>query len=135
MRCKVLTSCHFPGNVRELENCIRRTATLANADRLVADDFACRQDECLSAVLWRKPADSTDGFVPLPIGRGASYGKPPPPAPPATAGAQNRATAPAAERAPGRIGAADEPETDRERWSRPWKPPAGSRPRRHAFSD
>ena len=76
----VLTSCYFPGNVRELENCVRRTATLANADRLVADDFACRQDECLSAVLWKKPAGSTDGFVSLPIGRSASYGKSPRPA-------------------------------------------------------
>src|SRR5271166_5284682 len=71
----VLTSCYFPGNVRELENCIRRTATLANSDRLVSGDFACRNDQCLSAVLWRRPADSNDGFVPLPIGRGASYGK------------------------------------------------------------
>ncbi|MGA2779028.1 MAG: nif-specific transcriptional activator NifA [Steroidobacteraceae bacterium] len=71
----VLASCYFPGNVRELENCIRRTATLANSERLVAGDFACRNDECLSAVLWKKPVDSNDGFVPLPIGRGASYGK------------------------------------------------------------
>ena len=68
----VLTSCYFPGNVRELENCIRRTATLANGDRLVADDFACRHDECLSAVLWKKPTDTTVGFVSLPQSRPAS---------------------------------------------------------------
>src|ERR1019366_8101754 len=73
----VLTSCYFPGNVRELENCIRRTATLANAARLVADDFACRHDECLSAILWKKPADSTDGYVSLPIGRVTPFSRPP----------------------------------------------------------
>jgi Nif-specific regulatory protein len=72
----VLTSCYFPGNVRELENCVRRTATLAHGIRIVADDFACRHDECLSAVLWKKSADSPTGYVSLPIGREGTFGKP-----------------------------------------------------------
>lgn len=49
----VLTACYFPGNVRELENCICRTATLAAGSAIISDDFACRHDQCLSASLWK----------------------------------------------------------------------------------
>jgi Nif-specific regulatory protein len=50
---EVLKSCYFPGNVRELENCVQRTATFATGDAIVAADFACEQEQCLSATLWK----------------------------------------------------------------------------------
>ena len=69
---KVLLACGFPGNVRELENCVKRTATLAHGPSIVADDFACSQNECLSALLWNAHSDQGAThrgrpMIPLPV--------------------------------------------------------------------
>ncbi|WP_424361975.1 nif-specific transcriptional activator NifA [Methylocystis parvus] len=64
----VLNECGFPGNIRELENCIYRTATLAHGDVIVDKDFSCRKDGCLSSILWSGSSSKWPaGTTPLPI--------------------------------------------------------------------
>ncbi|MFD2181982.1 nif-specific transcriptional activator NifA [Rhodoplanes azumiensis] len=77
---EVLSSCLFPGNVRELENCVRRAATLAAGPTLAADDFACRNDQCVSAMLWRgrDPQAFVPPSVPMPAAAPMPSGAPAP---------------------------------------------------------
>ncbi len=47
-----LQHCYFPGNVRELENCVTRSATMCKGIEVTDMDLSCKRDTCLSSVLW-----------------------------------------------------------------------------------
>ncbi|WP_022722256.1 sigma 54-interacting transcriptional regulator [Rhodopseudomonas sp. B29] len=61
----VMRGCAFPGNIRELENCVRRTAILAHSPIIEASDFACRGEGCTTQLMIR----STALNEPAPYGR------------------------------------------------------------------
>ncbi len=82
----IMSRCAFPGNVRELENCVRRTATLAAGTEILDSDLACFQGCCLSATLW-KGHNGLTGVHPHPT--------PQPTMPPITATPRPPAPAPA----------------------------------------
>jgi Nif-specific regulatory protein len=84
---EMLKSCAFPGNVRELENCVRRAATLTHGDVIRREDLSCAVGECLSSQLWTGGGRSafSDPIRELASGRtiaAPAYEEPRPPASP-----------------------------------------------------
>ncbi|MCA0045925.1 nif-specific transcriptional activator NifA [Mesorhizobium sp. B283B1A] len=55
---EVLMNCDFPGNIRELQNCVYRTAVLAMGASIGRGDFACCQGQCFAAALHKVRSDS-----------------------------------------------------------------------------
>lgn len=52
---EILVNCQWPGNVRELENCLARSCILSQSNLIQANAFPCQTNQCMSAVLWKKP--------------------------------------------------------------------------------
>ncbi len=75
---QTLQRCNFPGNVRELENCVYRSATMAVGDVIDEIDLSCKRDTCLSSTLWGGKPGLHHAILPIPTQAPAS---PPPPSP------------------------------------------------------
>jgi Nif-specific regulatory protein len=60
----VLCSCAFPGNVRELENCVYRVATMTKGDVIHEIDVPCQTNRCQCMVLMSQPAFAPPAHAP-----------------------------------------------------------------------
>ena len=103
---ETICRCKFPGNVRELENCVNRAAALSDGEIVLAEELACRQGSCLSAELFRLQEGASPigglavGKVVTPSVRVAApppevpvVAPPPAPAPPVETGSEPAETA------------------------------------------
>jgi Nif-specific regulatory protein len=62
----VLTNCYWPGNIRELENCITRFCTMSKSQLIHDYDIPCQNNDCLSTTLWHQGAQKNNN-VKIPI--------------------------------------------------------------------
>jgi len=56
---RVISSCNYPGNVRELENCVYRAATMTRGDLIDNIDLPCQSGFCHCATLVPESAYGT----------------------------------------------------------------------------
>jgi Nif-specific regulatory protein len=82
---RVLRACTFPGNVRELENCVYRVATMTKGDLIEEIDVPCQTNRCHCLVL--NPEGSFGPGVAIAPGPTFVATVPPPQVPPPGAAA------------------------------------------------
>lgn len=68
---RVLINCSWPGNVRQLENCVTRIATMARSDFIHDTDIPCQSQRCFSPLISATTAHNPD-VIPIALENFAS---------------------------------------------------------------
>jgi Nif-specific regulatory protein len=71
----VLSCCTFPGNVRELENCVHRVATMTKGEVIDEIDVPCQTNRCQCMVLTPQPAFGSASPLAIPAAPASAAGE------------------------------------------------------------